>query len=137
MEKKVKVEVGYEDGNYSAVATFGDFPGMVIVTRNDYPALQDAVRAGVKEHIASCIEDDDVPAYLARGEYEFAWELSTQALIRSAEPYTSIAAIARASGINQSLLSHYATGVKRPRPKQRQRIVAGLHRIGQNLMAIV
>ena len=122
MEKKVKVEVGYEDGNYSAVATFGDFPGMVIVTRNDYPALQDA---------------DDVPAYLARGEYEFAWELSTQALIRSAEPYTSIAAIARASGINQSLLSHYATGVKRPRPKQRQRIVAGLHRIGQNLMAIV
>lgn len=136
--EKVKVEVGYAAHNYSAAATFGDFPGLVIVTRDSFPSLQEAVGEAVRTHIASCVKDgDDVPGYLAQGEYDFEWVLSTQALIRSAEPYTSIAAISRASGINQRQLSHYANGLKQPRPKQRQRIVAGLHRIGQSLLAIV
>lgn len=137
-KKKVKVEVGYEGGKYSAAATFGDFPGVVIVTRADYPGLQSAVRESVREHIAACVEDgEDVPAYLSAGDYDFEWELSTQALIRAADPYTSMAAIARASGINQRQLSHYANGLKQPRAPQRRRIVEGLHLIGRNLMAIV
>ena len=53
----------------------------------------------------------------------------------SSERFASMAAISRATGINQRQLSHYATGLKTPRPKQRQRIVEGLHKIGRELMA--
>ena len=51
-------------------------------------------------------------------------------------PYASIAAISRVSGINQHQLSHYANGLKKPRPEQRRRIVEGLHKIGRELMAV-
>jgi hypothetical protein len=51
-------------------------------------------------------------------------------------PYASIAAISRASGINQHQLSHYANGIKKPRPAQRRRILDGIHKIGRELMAV-
>jgi hypothetical protein len=51
-------------------------------------------------------------------------------------PYASIAAISRVSGINQHQLSHYANGIKKPRPEQRRRIVKGLHKMGRELIAV-
>ena len=83
---------------------------------------------------------DNVPgaiALLAKGAYEFEYHLDTAALIRSCEQYASLAAISRASGVNARLLSHYANGLKKPRPAQRQRIVEGLHKIGRHLMSVV
>ena len=50
--------------------------------------------------------------------------------------YTTMVAISRASGINQKQLSHYASGHKHPRPMQVERIKAGLHRIGSQLLAL-
>jgi hypothetical protein len=38
--------------------------------------------------------------------------------------------------INQHQLSHYANGIKKPRPEQRRRIVEGLHKIGRELIAV-
>lgn len=53
------------------------------------------------------------------------------------EQFTSLAAIARVSGINQQQLSHYASGLRVPRIEQRKRIVDGLHRIGKEFMEVV
>ncbi len=58
-------------------------------------------------------------------------------VLRAYEPFISLAAISRASGINQHQLSHYANGLKRPRPQQRQRIVDGIHKIGRELLTVV
>jgi hypothetical protein len=58
-------------------------------------------------------------------------------VLRAYEPFVSLAALSRASGINQHLLSHYANGLKQPRPQQRQRIVDGIHKIGRELLAVV
>ena len=43
----------------------------------------------------------------------------------------------RASGINQSLLSHYVNGLKKPCEQQRKRIVDGLHKIGSDLLSVM
>lgn len=136
--RKVKVQVGWCERNFGASVTFDDFPGTVLATHKDLDGLKETVREAVKSHIEACLADgDDVPQYLATGDYELEWNLDTSALIRSVEPFTSIAALSRASGINQRQLSHYANGLKQPRPQQRERIVAGLHRIGEHFMAIV
>lgn len=72
------------------------------------------------------------------GNYEFEYNLIDVAtVLRAYEPYASLAAISRASGINQHLLSHYANRMKQPRPQQRQRIVDAFHKIGRELMAVV
>jgi len=67
-------------------------------------------------------------------EYNF---MDVASLLRAYEPFVSLAAISRTSGINQHLLSHYANGMKKPRPQQRERIVQGIHTIGKELLAVV
>ena len=81
-------------------------------------------------------DGDDVPQWLRDGDYDFEYHLDAAALLQMCSPYASIAAISRVSGINQHQLSHYANGLKKPRPEQRRRIVEGLHKIGRELIAV-
>lgn len=45
--------------------------------------------------------------------------------------------LARRIGMNESLLSQYITGVKKPSKKQINRIVEGLHEIGKELTELI
>lgn len=92
----------------------------------------------LKFHIEGCVEDgDDIPQYLIDGEYEVEYNLDSAALLREAETFTTLAAISRATGINQKQLSHYANGLKTPRKEQRKRIIAGIHEIGRRALALL
>ncbi len=44
--------------------------------------------------------------------------------------------LARRIGMNESLLSQYVTGKKKPSKKQVERIIGGLHEIGKELIEI-
>lgn len=135
--EKIDVYVDWCDKNFAA--SFGsNVPGAVVFTAHTWEELRKEAQATLRFHIEGMLKDgDDVPEWLRNGEYEFAFHpVSTAALLRSSEAFTTMAAIARASGVNQRQLSHYANGLKKPRPQQRQRIVAGLHKIGRQLMAV-
>lgn len=135
--EKIKVEIQWCDHNFGA--TFSDnVPGAVALTAKTYDELMEEIPETLKFHIDGMAADgDEVPGWLRNGDYEFEYALDTAALIRSCEQYASIAAISRASGVNERQLSHYANGVKKPRPEQRKRIVDGLHKIGRKLIAVV
>ena len=136
--EKIRVDVQWCDGNFGA--TFGaNVPGAVVFTASTIEGLQKEARETLQFHMEGMREDgDEVPQWFITGDYEFEWNyIDTATLLRAVEPYASIASISRASGINQHQLSHYANRVKTPRPQQRQRIVDGLHKIGQELIAVV
>ena len=81
---------------------------------------------------------EDVPEWLKNGDYEFVYNyLDATTLLKAYSPYVSLAAISRAFGINQSLLSHYVNGLKKPREQQLKRIVDGLHKIGSDLQSVM
>ena len=124
--EKIIVNVSWCDKNYGA-ALSENVPGAVVVTAKSYDELIDEVRDTLKFHVEGMIAD---------GDYEFEYHLDAAALLQMCSPYASIAAISRVSGINQHQLSHYANGIKKPRPEQRRRIVEGLHKIGRELMAV-
>lgn len=90
-------------------------------------------------HVEGLLDNgDDVPEWLKNGDYEFVYNYQdVTTLLKAYSPYVSLAPISRASGINQGLLSHYVNGLKKPREQQRQRIVAGLHKIGSELQAVM
>lgn len=67
-------------------------------------------------------------------EYNF---LDAQSLLKAISPNVSLAAISRASGINQSQLSLYANGIKEAKPYKIQLIKDALHKIGRELMTMV
>lgn len=136
--EKIKVLVDWCDKNFGAVTECEALNGLVTVTAKTYDGLMRELKEAVRLHVHDSVEDgEDVPEWLAAGEYEFDVELGMAALLRKCEQFTSLAAIARASGINQQQLSHYASGLRVPRTEQRQRIVDGLHRIGNEFLSVV
>jgi hypothetical protein len=134
--EKIKVNVEWSEKNFAA--TLGkNVPGVVLVTAKTFSKLQKEVKESLEFHVQGMLADgDNVPEWLAKGEYQFKYcMLDTASLLQSLEGMTTIAAISRATGINERLLSHYANGVKHPSSKQRQKIVDGIHKIGQSLLA--
>lgn len=93
----------------------------------------------MKFHVEGLVENGgDVPEWLKNGDYEFVYNyLDATTLLKAYSPYVSLAAISHASGINQSLLSHYVNGLKKSREQQRKRIVAGLHKIESDLQSVM
>lgn len=137
MEKQMmKVDVTWTDDNFGC-AWSDDVAGTVVVTAKTLDKLKADFEESLRMHIEGCLMDGDVlPEYLVIGDYTVEYVLNTAALLRDAEEYTTMAAISRASGINQKQLSHYASGLKHPRPLQVERIKEGLHRIGTQLLAL-
>lgn len=134
--ERIIVNVSWCDHNFGASLS-ENVPGAVVLTAKTYDELINEVRSTLDFHIEGMIADgDDVPQWLRDGDYEFEYHLDAAALLQMCAPYVSIAAISRVSGINQHQLSHYANGLKKPRPQQRRRIVEGLHKIGRELIAV-
>lgn len=136
MAHKLKVDVSWTGNNFCC-EWHDDEAGTVVATAKTLSKLKEDFEQSLKWHIEGCVEDGDkLPEYLVTGDYELVYELDTAALLRDAETYTTMAAISRASGINQKQLSHYANGLKQPRPMQRARIIAGLHVIGSQILSL-
>ncbi len=132
----IKVEVYWERKNYCCAWSWKDF-GAVICTNKNLDALKSEFESAVKSQVEDMLAaGEPVPQWLADGEYKFIYNLAVSALLRQAEQFTTMAVISRFTGINQKLLSNYASSVKIPREAQRERIVNGLHKIGQQFLAV-
>ena len=83
---------------------------------------------------ASWVNVKILSAYI--NEYELVFELDTSAMLHSLDGIVTRKAIAKVTGINEALLTHYANGFRKPRPVQRQRIIDGIHQIGRELTLI-
>ena len=134
--KEIKVSVSRTEDNYCCGWNDGR-GGAVFVTAATLDQLKKDFAESLQFHIEGCeIDGDEIADYLRSGDYTITYDLDAAALIRSAESYTTMSAISRASGINQKQLSHYATGVKRARPRQIARIKDALRIIGEAILAL-
>lgn len=80
-------------------------------------------------------EDNQIPAAL-KGDYELVYKFDTESLLQYYKGVLSNPAVERITGINQKLIHQYSTGLKKPRVAQRKKIEQGLHRLGNELLAI-
>ena len=137
MEKnEINVDVSWTGDNFCCGWEDGQ-DGVVLVTAKTLQKLKEDFEESMRFHIQGCIEDGDVfPEYLVNGNYEIKYNLDAAALIRNAETFTTMSVISRISGINRKQLSHYANGVKHPRPAQIAKIKAALAIIGTQLLAL-
>ena len=134
--ENIKVEIHWCDKNFSCVWGTPEF-GSIIVTNKTLEGLKKEFQLSLQSQIDDMLADgEDIPQFLASGDFEIEYDLHISAILRNAEQFTTMAAISRATGINQRQLTHYASSLKEPRPAQRERIIAGLHRIGESFLAI-
>lgn len=111
--------------------------GAIIATGKSLDIFKKEFIESLEFHVEAMLSDGEtVPQWLIDKDYKVEFELKASALLRQAEQYTTMAALSRVTGINQRLLSNYASDVKRPRPAQLQRIINGLREIGQQCIAL-
>ena len=79
--------------------------------------------------------NQSVPEIL-KDEYELIYQFDVDALLKYIDGTVTKTALAKASGINPTQLSHYSSGLKKPRKQQRDKIIAGLHKLGNDLLAV-
>ena len=136
--EKIIVNVAWCDKIFGG-SLGSNVPGAVVFTAPTFEALQKEAKDSLEFHVEGLVENgEEVPEWLKNGDYEFVYNYQdATTLLKAYSPYVSLAAISRASGIKQSLLSHYVNGLKKPREQQRKRIVDGLHKIGSDLQSVM
>jgi hypothetical protein len=80
-------------------------------------------------------EKKDLPAILQDG-YSIVFHYDTQSFMNYYNKLFSNVALERITGINQKLLHHYASGLKKPREAQRKKIEKALHHLGEELLTV-
>ena len=136
--EKIQVKIGWSGNNYSCVADAPVLNGIVVTTSKTLEGLKKDFVESLKFHIEGCRQDnDELPEWLVSGHYEIEYILETSALIHSLDGVLTRSAIARVSGINEKLIGHYASGYRNPRPKQREKIINGIHTISRELATVV
>ena len=123
----IKVVVGWEDKNYSAVA---ECNGVVVATHKDFEKLKKEFTEAFAFHISESAKDGDpISPALLNGDYTLEYELQTSALLHIFDGVLTRAALSKGTGINERQLGHYAQGIRTPRPQQREKIVQGIHQL--------
>ena len=134
--EKIVVKIHWCDKNFACAWGTPDF-GSIVVTNKSLEVLKQEFELSLQSQIEDMIaEGEDIPQWLASGDYIIEYDMHISAVLRNAEQFTTMAAISRACGINQKQLTHYASSLKEPRPAQRERIISGLHRIGEAYLSI-
>jgi len=87
------------------------------------------------ELLVNSRDKKDLPDIL-QGDYEIEFCYDTQSLMNYYSKILSKPALERITGINQKLLHHYASGLKKPRYAQRKKIETALHNLGKELIAL-
>ena len=128
--KKIIVNIVWND-NYGAYSE--DIPGCV-ATHSTIEGVKEAFRSALEFHIEGS-EIEELPDCL-KEEYELEFVLAVSALLHHYDKILTRAAISRVTGINQRQLGHYLSGYRNPRRDKRDIIIAGLHKIGNELLNV-
>ena len=131
--KKVIVEIYFTGNNFCAHAPI--LLGCV-ATGGNLEEIKRNIRDAIEFHVESSLIDNDPIPEVFKSDYELEFKLSTEALLNAYSDIFTKAALSRITGINERQLWHYASGLRKPRPKQRKRIEDGLHRLGAELLTL-
>ncbi|MEN6618298.1 MAG: type II toxin-antitoxin system HicB family antitoxin [Rikenellaceae bacterium] len=126
--KKITATLEWTKDGYSV--WFDELPSVF-----SYGATVEQAKAEARKAIDLYFEDERQPAWYKNG-FEIDVKFDVAALINCYQHIFTKRALSKITGINESLLSQYATGLKKPRKQQVERIEKGLHTLSQELSVI-
>jgi predicted RNase H-like HicB family nuclease len=129
--EKIFITIGASSNHFGAYSE--NCPGIYGAGNTAEEAKEEAIKG--LELLINSREKKDLPAIL-NGEYSIVYQYDTQSLLNYFNKIFTNVALERITGINQKLLHHYASGLKKPRPAQRKKIETALHLIGNELLAV-
>ena len=129
--KEIIITIGASSNHFGAYAE--NCPGIYGAGDTPNTAKQNALE-GLKLLIEHS-EPNDLPDIL-KGEYTILYKYDTQSFLKHYNDIFTNVALERLTGINQKLLHHYSSGIKKPREAQRKKIETALHQLGEELLTV-
>jgi len=106
-----------------------------VIARDSVEKLKHDLEAGITFHIEGLYEEER--AFWMNEPYNFEYVFQDiPAMIEGYSGLINQSSLARISGINESLMRQYATGIKRPSRKVTERIESGLKKYADELRSI-
>jgi len=129
--EKIIIKVGSSSDHFGAYAENCD--GIYGAGNTPEEAKQNALE-GLRL-LVKYNSPENLPDILKR-DYTIVYQYDTQSFLKHYNGIFTNVALERMTGINQKLLHHYASGLKKPRLAQRKKIEAALHKLGSELMDV-
>jgi predicted RNase H-like HicB family nuclease len=133
MENKVIVDIYYSGRNFSAYVPL--LPGCV-ATGATPKEVNERMKEAVELHVKSSLEDgDEIPSVFSR-DYELVNHFDAEGLLNYYKGIFTKTALHRLTGINSKQLHHYASGSKKPRKAQIEKLENAIHELGRELIEV-
>ncbi len=130
-----KVQVIIEKSKTGYSAYIPDLQGCVS-TGSTLDEVKSNIAEAITFHIEGMREDRLAIPYLLLGNYTLQFSFDVETFLKHYNHIFTRRALSRITGINESLLSQYASGLKHPRQAQAKRIEKGLHELANELLQI-
>ncbi len=132
--EKIIMNTGVTADGYSCSCDL--LPGWIVAYTGNFEGFKTYVRESVDFYLDGAREDGESYPSVFDGEYEIVYKFDVCSLLEHYRGIFSFSALQQITGINQKQLSHYATGVSKPRPAQAEKIALGLHRLAMELQQV-
>ena len=132
--EEVTVIVGLTEKNYCARLIIGD--GIVVATEKTFDNLKKEMRDAVESHLEVMREDGDNIPDIFLNPFQLVYQFDVESLLSHYRGIITNAALERLTGINRRQLTHYSSGLRKPRPEQRKKIERALHCLGRELQEV-
>ncbi len=112
-------------------------PGWVVAYEGDFEGFESYVMESIDFYVECARADGDpFPDILAAPDLSLSYKFDIQSLLSHYQNIFSFASLQYITGVNQRQLWHYAAGRSKPRPKQAEKIVNALNRLGKELVSL-
>ena len=98
--------------------------------------IKENINEAIKYHLEGTIEDGIQVPEVFKSTYTLVFSYDVETFLNYYSKIFSKRALSRITGINESLLSQYASGLKHPRPAQAKKIEKGLHELAKELLQV-
>lgn len=113
-----------------------ELDGVGVAARTIHEVKRDLEKA-LLMHIEGLREDGELPKILEDPKnLELTYKVDVETFFQCYAGILTKSGVAKIAGINQSLMSQYAIGLKKPRAKQLKKLEESLHDLGKDLIAI-
>jgi len=96
---------------------------------------QDAIDA-LNSYIDWLKKDKEPIPVILKDTWKVEYRFDVQAMLTFFKGTLTKSALAKATGVNPSLLSQYLMGIKKPGSKQIKKIQTGIHALGEKLLTV-
>ena len=132
---KIQINIDWVPSNFAAAPANEDIA--CVATGHTLEEVEKNIIDALKFHFSGLEEDGEpIPTEL-RGDWIPEFHLTTRAQLKYTDNYITRKALSKETGIAEQQLSHYANGLRHPRPQMQDRINAGIRAIWQRLALVL